>query len=52
MAIHTARIGWEHPKKVTPMLRPDIAIGEMLLPHFFNGVHVVSPSKLFGQWFI
>src|SRR5574341_607944 len=48
MAVHAARIRWEHPEEMTPLFRPDIAFGEVLVPHLINGVDLVPPSKFFS----
>jgi hypothetical protein len=32
--------------------QPDVAFGEVLVPHFVYGGDLESPSKFFGQWFI
>jgi hypothetical protein len=52
MTIHAARIGWEHAKQVTPMLRPDVAFSEVLAPHFIYGVHLIAAANSFGQLII
>lgn len=34
---------------MTPLYRPDIAFGEVLVQHLVNGVDLIPSAKFFGQ---
>ncbi|MGB7095122.1 MAG: hypothetical protein WBD62_10810, partial [Anaerolineales bacterium] len=47
VTLDTAWVGWQHAKQVPPAFRPDVSLGEILIPHFIHRGDLESALQIF-----